>query len=339
MLAATVLFPSPYGDFVFQRISGRASTIIREYGVSVPLRGFCFSTGLSIQRKGAFMTGFPSPYGDFVFQRAKGEVCYEKRRGCFRPLTGILFFNLLLMKYQHGLMMIVSVPLRGFCFSTPAASRVESHARTVCFRPLTGILFFNWKITGYYADNALKSFRPLTGILFFNRERKEMKNRFNAQFPSPYGDFVFQPAVLRAKAASWRGVSVPLRGFCFSTFMVYSYKHEIPKKFPSPYGDFVFQLEGIPFMVSKKGMSFRPLTGILFFNVRQARMVKPTSDPVSVPLRGFCFSTPPKAPIETSYEVSVPLRGFCFSTDRATTDYQQSQNVSVPLRGFCFSTG
>ena len=36
---------------------------------------------------------FPSPYGDFVFQPAGRKVLSWLSKNCFRPLTGILFFN------------------------------------------------------------------------------------------------------------------------------------------------------------------------------------------------------------------------------------------------------
>ena len=36
----------------------------------------------------------------------------------FRPLTGILFFNEIPFSPLHTMVSMVSVPLRGFCFST-----------------------------------------------------------------------------------------------------------------------------------------------------------------------------------------------------------------------------
>ena len=61
-------------------------------------------------------------------------------------------------------------------------------------------------------------------------------------------------------------VSVPLRGFCFSTQSYMYHPYFVKNKFPSPYGDFVFQL----------GIAMTIHISILR---------------VSVPLRGFCFST------------------------------------------------
>ena len=64
------VFPSPYGDFVFQRGAGMRF-IADKYGVvSVPLRGFCFSTIPSEDQINDFIWLFPSPYGDFVFQQS-----------------------------------------------------------------------------------------------------------------------------------------------------------------------------------------------------------------------------------------------------------------------------
>ena len=61
-------------------------------------------------------------------------------------------------------------------------------------------------------------FRPLTGILFFNHQRVQRDGK-GAQrpFPSPYGDFVFQHPHYRTRMIGTAIVSVPLRGFCFST--------------------------------------------------------------------------------------------------------------------------
>ena len=62
-----LLFPSPYGDFVFQHIAEQVHET--EDGIE-----------------------FPSPYGDFVFQLDSVEDGSAELMG-FRPLTGILFFN------------------------------------------------------------------------------------------------------------------------------------------------------------------------------------------------------------------------------------------------------
>ena len=86
-------------------------------------------------------------------------------------------------------------------------------------------------------------------------------------------------------------------------------------KFPSPYGDFVFQQqEGA--QRGHQERRFRPLTGILFFNWTHFLSLRTSLSLVSVPLRGFCFSTRLRGyPFRSSCQfVSVPLRGFCFST-------------------------
>ena len=68
------------------------------------------------------------------------------------------------------------------------------------------------------APQIFESFRPLTGILFFNYDYPEVV-----------------PAYIK-------DVSVPLRGFCFSTYVISSNDNALAfRLFPSPYGDFVFQ--------------------------------------------------------------------------------------------------
>ena len=187
---------------------------------------------------------FPSPYGDFVFQRNAIAVWTGLDMVRFRPLTGILFFNEDAL-WNHLL---------------------SGHG----FRPLTGILFFNMKKEEAIRVIAIYSFRPLTGILFFNESKWLHNNPSFLAFPSPYGDFVFQHGIqnklshqkvvsvsvpLRGfcfsttfgawKVDLWEAfVSVPLRGFCFSTqerALVLWQLHIV--RFPSPYGDFVFQHE------------------------------------------------------------------------------------------------
>ena len=65
----------------------------------------------------ASMELFPSPYGDFVFQPDVRRAEPLRVPAGFRPLTGILFFNLDPVLIRD-LIKAVSVPLRGFCFST-----------------------------------------------------------------------------------------------------------------------------------------------------------------------------------------------------------------------------
>ena len=109
--------------------------------VSVPLRGFCFSTFENGRvHWGKETLWFPSPYGDFVFQRSEQRYTYYDAIS-FRPLTGILFFN-------------------------NREWRLRKMSLNFCFRPLTGILFFNLTYM-WHSSHGFK-------------------------FPSPYGDFVFQ---------------------------------------------------------------------------------------------------------------------------------------------------
>ena len=60
--------------------------------------------------------------------------------------------------------------------------------------------------------------------------------------------------------------------------------------------------------------SFRPLTGILFFNVNSSKQLGVKSSGFR-PLTGILFfNTGKKSIVYDGVQVSVPLRGFCFST-------------------------
>ena len=61
------------------------------------------------------------------------------------------------------------------------------------FRPLTGILFFNWKSNIKSLEvHRLAVSVPLRGFCFSTKANiLAFVNRY--WFPSPYGDFVFQP--------------------------------------------------------------------------------------------------------------------------------------------------
>ena len=108
----------PLRGFCFST-SGRASTVIRAYGTGFrPLTGILFFNIWPYQYSREEDSGFPSPYGDFVFQQRRRQTQNGCRRSRgFRPLTGILFFN--------------------------EDAKLDKRAAYVSFRPLTGILFFN----------------------------------------------------------------------------------------------------------------------------------------------------------------------------------------------------
>ena len=188
--------PSPYGDFVFQRI-WENDDVPYAYDGFRPLTGILFFN-----------------------ENDKEYIGTENITG-FRPLTGILFFNPREGRKERKIIMkIVSVPLRGFCFST----------------------FFRNSIL----VNSLNVSVPLRGFCFSTENESRHYFRLRLWFPSPYGDFVFQREnIMKEK--------------------------DYGKLFPSPYGDFVFQPK---FMKITNGLyavsSFRPLTGILFFNTRKS---------------------------------------------------------------------
>ena len=188
-----MLFPSPYGDFVFQR-GGQREHDEPHHHVSVPLRGFCFSTSITTVR-----------------------TCPNS--GCFRPLTGILFFNKTTGGTDMEDMNKVSVPLRGFCFSTAAVLRAKRASWTGVSVPLRGFCFSTMaRNRCRTCRRQASSFRPLTGILFFNSHNNILLPVASRDIVSvPLRGFCFS-TILSVKSNIFRRkVSVPLRGFCFST--------------------------------------------------------------------------------------------------------------------------
>ena len=86
------MFPSPYGDFVFQPFTTKHISVPLEQFPS-PYGDFVFQLVHPLVATITFHIEFPSPYGDFVFQHAKQDKRDKVSVGSFRPLTGILFFN------------------------------------------------------------------------------------------------------------------------------------------------------------------------------------------------------------------------------------------------------
>ena len=69
-----MMFPSPYGDFVFQLLSSKDHNVSHFIEGFRPLTGILFFNAIAIATKTPMMTmTFPSPYGDFVFQRGAAD--------------------------------------------------------------------------------------------------------------------------------------------------------------------------------------------------------------------------------------------------------------------------
>ena len=165
-------------------------------------------------------------------------------------------------------------------------------------------MFFNKTAESDNARYVAKGFRPLTGILFFNRQLEKVNLVRQREFPSPYGDFVFQRGGGRKACRRDEGkVSVPLRGFCFSTVVLMKLKLPLVMKCFRPLTGILFFNVGVAWEEVEPYKSFRPLTGILFFNAICRALNVTFTIGVSVPLRGFCFSTPCR---EGSYLPGVP---------------------------------
>ena len=158
------------------------------------------------------------------------------------PLRGFCFSTFLTILANKNFPHKVSVPLRGFCFSTPTDSHRDRLAAPTCFRPLTGILFFNW--TSCCRRPAfLKRFPSPYGDFVFQPRTHKKVIMIGKGFPSPYGDFVFQQAAAQRLYARWEWLwfPSPYGDFVFQPARKGNVVMAIEKLFPSPYGDFVFQ--------------------------------------------------------------------------------------------------
>ena len=171
------------------------------------------------------------------------------------------------MKYNSNDTVLVSVPLRGFCFSTRGGREMNLKIRKRVSVPLRGFCFSTKPQALGNTPGGIGVSVPLRGFCFSTKCVCRRKAAERKEFPSPYGDFVFQRKTTSKATAGKKRV------------------------FPSPYGDFVFQHWIYGYNHHRVQISFRPLTGILFFNLLQASAFFKSTGKVSVPLRGFCFST------------------------------------------------
>ena len=159
----------------------------------------------------------------------------------FRPLTGILFFNAMFCRFRSiPLVVKFPSPYGDFVFQQEGQRGDNSWHWFHSFRPLTGILFFN--VWNNFAKRLTPSLFPSPyGDFVFQLEVTTGYPLVTNAFPSPYGDFVFQLCFLLHQLPNACLVSVPLRGFCFSTRNNFDLCWVLYCMFPSPYGDFVFQ--------------------------------------------------------------------------------------------------
>ena len=136
------------------------------------------------------------------------------------------------------------------------------------FRPLSGMRCLNLRNSKNTADyTAVPSFRPLSGMRCLNLDFKLVKNTITSfrplsgmrclnlllstlilillrlQFPSPLGDEVLKPTVLRYRAAGYDSCSFrPLSGMrCLNQAATNLIALIFGKGFPSPLGDEVLK--------------------------------------------------------------------------------------------------
>ena len=169
------MFPSPYGDFVFQQ---NFFPLFQRFlhGVSVPLRGFCFSTTRFLQlTTNAIM--FPSPYGDFVFQRPASPPCSLLVGLCFRPLTGILFFNTNDAPTYAQEQLAFPSPYGDFVFQHKRIEGKVFHLSVMFPSPYGDFVFQLGGLAKLIKQNGVDVSVPLRGFCFSTRRRRRRKSR------------------------------------------------------------------------------------------------------------------------------------------------------------------
>ena len=133
----------------------------------------------------------------------------------FRPLTGNLFSNLIVLVY------VAAVVYPGF-------------------RPLTGNLFSNLGDMSRGVNDVL-GFRPLTGNLFSNLSFLISFHEKSNKVSVPLRGIYFLIVVEFLDLFQIEKVSVPLRGIYFLIGAVAGgATRGIVKEFPSPYGESIF---------------------------------------------------------------------------------------------------
>ena len=195
-----------------------------------------FSINAEKKNKQLGLCWFPSPLGDYVFNQSQTTLQNMIMKGSFRPLSGIMF----------------SIQRAFFKSHWPS-----------CFRPLSGIMFsiILWK---FWKKKGRNCFRPLSGIMFSIIKKMGFKWASKKKFPSPLGDYVFNPR----------------RRCCIQTVI----------QFPSPLGDYVFNLS-VEMRVNTKRRSVSVPSRGLCFQSQLRRRRKERIFRVSVPSRGLCFQS------------------------------------------------
>ena len=155
------MFQSPYGDF-------GTPTPPSSDASSISLRCFSPLTGILVMRP------------DLPWAA-------DQRRKRFSPLTGILVMRRGCRKSVRELVILVSVPLRGFWYSDNL--RLYIIIAILSFSPLTGILVL-WRQRALFDELDNVSFSPLTGILVLWPSIYIIRYKLISEmFQSPYGDF------------------------------------------------------------------------------------------------------------------------------------------------------
>ena len=348
-------FPSPLGDYVFNRKKKPCEPMNLEKFPS-PLGDYVFNRIRKLRWQAIYHKTFPSPLGDYVFNRFLSPLQCPTGFSVSVPSRGLCFQSD--EKKLNELQMTVSVPSRGLCFQSCDID-YDLDFNFESFRPLSGIMFSIIK-KGERNMNKLEQVSVPSRGLCFQSEKGDKKYEKILWFPSPLGDYVFNLVQHKVwKLSEW--FPSPLGDYVFNQGEQ-NYVQVHKRRFPSPLGDYVFnRLYGNNGLTERGG--FRPLSGIMF-SIAMMKEGKSSISNVSVPSRGLCFQS-----IMTTNEkrravvASVPSRGLCFQsifTLRTLKEYRlwfpsplgdyvfnpsktkhiapPQVNVSVPSRGLCFQS-
>ncbi len=140
-----------------------------------------------------------------------------------------------------------------------------------------------------------------------NKLRSLRKAR-NKTFPSPHGDFVFELITNPSTSiAACFAVSVPSRGFCFRTFFPPNIYIESRHNVSVPSRGFCFRTQSIRRTNhGEDEIRFRPLTGILFSNLKTKwQKMQEAKGAFPSPHGDFVFELQ-----KEFQQVNISIRGF-----------------------------
>ncbi len=132
--------------------------------VSVPLSGLSSFNQYGLNIEYTIEFEFPSPYRGYHLS----TKCIKRQRGVkgkegFRPLIGVIIFQLRTSPNENGNVVEFPSPYRGYHLSTTAKWREDND---MGFRPLIGVIIFQLLLNGVRIMICVSV--PLSGLSSFN---------------------------------------------------------------------------------------------------------------------------------------------------------------------------